>query len=71
MKATVTWQDNLTFIGETETGHSLEMDASGKSVSPMESVLLAVGSCSSIDVVDILNKSRKHINSCVCELDTK
>ncbi|MEO9946432.1 OsmC family protein [Paraglaciecola sp.] len=71
MKATVTWQDNLKFIGETDTGHSLEMDASSKSISPMESVLLAVGSCSSIDVVDILRKSRKHINSCVCELDTK
>lgn len=71
MKATVTWQDELNFIGKTETGHSLEMGAGGSSVSPMESVLLAVGSCSSIDVVDILQKSRKPINSCVCELDTK
>lgn len=37
----------------------------------MESVLLAVGACSSIDVVDILKKSRQDISDCTCELSAE
>jgi putative redox protein len=37
----------------------------------MESVLLSVGACSSDDVVDILKKSRKQVDGCVCQLDAK
>ena len=35
----------------------------------METVLLAVGACSSIDVVDILKKRRLTIHDCQCELE--
>ena len=34
----------------------------------MESVLLAVGACSSIDVVDILKKRRLTVHDCECDL---
>ena len=71
MKASVTWQQDLSFIGQTESGKSIVMDGEGKAISPMESVLLAVGSCSSIDVVDIIKKSRQDIKSCHCELEAK
>ena len=53
MKARVSWDQDLTFTGTTDSGYKMVMDGSGKAVSPMESVLLAVGACSSIDVVDI------------------
>jgi putative redox protein len=69
MKATVSWQENLRFTCKTESGHILELDGNGETMTPMESVLLSVGACSSIDVVDILKKSRKQVDDCVCQLD--
>ena len=73
MKATVSWQEDMRFVGKTDNGKTLEMDGDRESniVSPMESVLLAVGACSSIDVVDILKKSRQQISHCVCELSAE
>jgi putative redox protein len=73
MKATVTWQENMRFVGKTDNGKTLEMDGNSDSdvVTPMESVLLSVGSCSSIDVVDILKKSRQQISNCICELSAE
>ncbi|MDP5029139.1 MAG: OsmC family protein [Paraglaciecola sp.] len=68
MKAKVSWQQGLSFLGETDSGRTLVMDGNAEAISPMESVLLAVGSCSSIDVVDILQKSRLTIEDCYCEL---
>ncbi|WP_340679714.1 OsmC family protein [Paraglaciecola sp.] len=68
MKAKVSWQHGLSFKGETDSGKNIIMDGTGEAISPMESVLLAVGSCSSIDVVDILKKSRLDVQSCYCEL---
>jgi len=69
MKATVSWQENLRFSCKTESGHILDLDGNGETMTPMESVLLSVGACSSIDVVDILKKSRKQVDDCVCQLD--
>lgn len=71
MKAHVSWSKDLTFTGTTDTGYKTVMDGSGNAVSPMESVLLAVGACSSIDVVDILKKGRHEIESCECELSAE
>lgn len=68
MKANVSWNKDLTFTGTTDTGYKTVMDGDGGAVSPMESVLLAVGACSSIDVVDILRKGRYEIKHCDCEL---
>jgi putative redox protein len=73
MKATVTWQADMRFVGKTDNGKTLEMDGDSDSdvVTPMESVLIAVGACSSIDVVEILKKSRQKISDCVCELSAE
>lgn len=71
MKATVSWQQALTFNGKTESGYQQTMDGNGESISPMESVLLAVGACSSIDVVDILKKRRLTIHDCECDLSAE
>ena len=50
------WDKDLTFTGTTDSGYSTVMDGSGNAVSPMESVLVAMGACSSVDVVEILKK---------------
>ena len=71
MKATVSWKENLRFNCKTDTGHTLDLEGNGEILSPMESVLLSVGACSSIDVVDILKKSRKQVDDCVCQLEAK
>lgn len=71
MKATVSWQSDMKFVGETDTGKTIEMDGDGSQTSPMEAVLLAVGACSSIDVVEILRKSRQGITGCECQLDAQ
>lgn len=68
MQATVNWQQDMRFSCETDTGHKIEMDGNGERLTPMESVLLSVGACSSIDVVEIMKKSRQAIESCRCEL---
>ncbi|MCW8108681.1 OsmC family protein [Alteromonas ponticola] len=68
MQAQVKWDKDLTFTGQTDSGYKTVMDGSGQAVSPMESVLVATGACSSIDVVDILKKGRFEINHCECEL---
>ena len=71
MKARVSWDKDLTFTGTTDSGYKAVMDGNGNAISPMESVLVAVGACSSIDVVDILKKGRNEVISCDCELDAE
>ncbi len=69
MKATVNWQKDMQFKGTMDSGHSLEMDGNGSKLTPMETVLLSVGACSSIGVVGIMKKSRQDIQDCRCELE--
>jgi len=70
MKARVKWLDNMSFVGESGSGHSVVMDgppeAGGRDlgIRPMEMLLLGVGGCSSFDVVSILKKSRQAITDC-------
>ena len=70
MKARVKWLDNMSFVGESGSGHSVVMDgppeAGGRNlgVRPMEMLLLGVGGCASFDVVSILKKGRQQIQNC-------
>ncbi|MET1256301.1 OsmC family protein [Aliikangiella maris] len=68
MKVTTQWQNDLVFKGETADGHQILMDSDGKHASPMQMVLLAIGGCSSIDVVMILQRARQDITDCHCEI---
>jgi len=70
MKARVKWLDNLSFVGESGSGHSVVMDGSVEhggrdlGVRPMEMVLLGLGGCSSIDVILMLKKARQDVSDC-------
>lgn len=70
MKARVKWLDHMTFVGESDSGHSVVMDgppeAGGRNlgIRPMEMVVLGLGGCSSFDVVSILKKTRQDISDC-------
>ncbi|MEZ5479047.1 MAG: OsmC family protein [Thiolinea sp.] len=77
MRARVKWLDNMSFVGESGSGHSVVMDASpdvgGRDlgVRPMEMLLLGLGGCSSIDVMLILQKSQQQVTNCTVEISAE
>ncbi len=77
MKAVVKWLDNMSFVGESESGHSVVMDGPPESggrnlgVRPMEMVLLGMGGCTAFDVVLILQRQRQEITDCYVELSSE
>ncbi|MCO7224684.1 OsmC family protein [Pleionea sp. CnH1-48] len=71
MQAKVIWERDLNFLAECESGQTTRLSGNGEHLSPMEAVLSAVGGCSSIDVVMILQKSRQEITGCECNLEAK
>jgi putative redox protein len=74
MQATIKWVDGMMFVGETGSGHAVIIDGppdhGGRNMGmrPMEMILLAVGSCSSFDVMQILQKGRNNVTACVAEV---
>lgn len=77
MKAVVKWLDNMSFVGESESGHSVVMDGAPENggrnlgVRPMEMVLLGMGGCTAFDVVLILQRQRQDITDCYVELSAE
>jgi putative redox protein len=66
MHATVTWQKDQQYDGESHSGHHVTMDgdaAHRSGASPMELVLMALCGCTSVDVVSILHKKREPLTS--------
>ncbi len=61
--ATVTWVHGLTYVGTAPSGHSIVISSGDEksSASPMDLVLLAVASCSAVDVVSILEKKHMQV----------
>jgi putative redox protein len=77
MKARVKWVHDRTFLGESASGHGVVMGASrgpdspALGASPMELLLLGMGGCTAIDVVDILQRGREPIEDCVAEIEAE
>lgn len=75
MKARVKWVQDVMFVGESGSGHSVVMDgapeAGGRNlgVRPMEMLLLGLAGCSGFDVVLILKRGREKVTDCVVEVD--
>jgi putative redox protein len=77
MKCRVKWLDHMSFVGESDSGHSVVMDgapeAGGRNlgIRPMEMLLLGLGGCTAFDVVSILKKSRQKIVDCEAEIEAE
>lgn len=77
MELRVKWVDGMMFVGESESGHAVVIDGppeiGGKNmgVRPMEMLLLGMGGCTSIDVLQILQKGRQNITDCVAEISAE
>ena len=69
MIASATWKPGTTqYEGRSESGHTVLFDTDAAHTagpSPMEAVLAALCSCTSVDVVSILEKKRQPITSLV------
>jgi putative redox protein len=67
--ARIKWVENLKFIGDAPSGHSILMDGPPESggdnaaVRPGELTLVALGGCTGIDVVSMLKRMRQKIDS--------
>jgi len=63
--ATVKWIGGKQFVGIDSTCHSVVLSTAdeGVGVKPSELLLIAVASCSAVDVVDILQQKRMHLAS--------
>jgi putative redox protein len=70
MNVTVKWLDNACLVGESGSGHCVVMDGipeiGGRNIGirPMEMVLLGLGGCTAMDVLNILKKSRQAMTAC-------
>lgn len=77
MKARVKWIEDVQFIGESGTGHTIVMDGPeelgghGTGMRPMELLLLGMGGCTSFDMIQMLKKGRQDIRDCVVEIDSE
>jgi len=70
-KAIVRFVDDDLFLGITPSGHAIPLDTDSKrssAPSPVELLLVALGSCTATDVVSILKKKRQHVTSYVAEV---
>lgn len=64
-KATIYFAGNDFFVGVTPSGHAqaIETDSTrGSAATPMELLLLALGSCTGVDVISILKKKRQQVS---------
>lgn len=74
MEARIKWLEEVAFVGESGSGHSVVLDGDpdhgGRNVGlrPMEAMLIGAGACSAFDVISILKKSRQAVVDCVVEL---
>ena len=77
MKTRIKWNDGMSFLAESGSGHAILMDgpreAGGRNLGPrpMEMLLMGTGGCAAFDVVLILKKSRQDINDCVVEIEAE
>ena len=77
MKAKVKWVEDLLFLGESGSGHTVVMDGPKElgghdiGIRPMELLLLGMGGCTSFDMIQMLTKARQDIHDCVVEIESE
>jgi putative redox protein len=73
-KAQVSWLGGMCFLGRTESGHVVLLDGAPevggreRGPRPMEVLLVALGGCTGMDVVSILQKMREPLEGLELEI---
>jgi putative redox protein len=63
-KATIHFAAKDLFVGISPSGHAQVLDTDherASAASPVELLLIALGSCTAVDVISILKKKREHV----------
>ena len=63
-KATIQFAGDEFFVGVTPSGHAQAIETNSKrnrAATPMELLLIALGSCTGVDVISILKKKRQKV----------
>lgn len=63
-KATIYLVDDNLFVGTSPSGHAIVVDTDhtrSSAASPVELLLIALGSCTAVDVIGILRKKREQV----------
>jgi putative redox protein len=71
LKATVRFVTDDLFMGITPSGHAVPLDTDkqrSSAPSPVELLLVALGSCTATDVASILSKKRQQVTNYVVEV---
>jgi putative redox protein len=72
-QATVKWTGKQQFVGIDSTRHSVVMstqdEENATGMKPAEMLLVALGGCTGVDVVSILQKSRQNLTGLEIELN--
>lgn len=68
MEVRVDWKGDMAFDSVLPSGGSLRFD-NPAGPTPMESVLAALGACTGMDVVSILEKMRQHVTAYRIEVE--
>jgi putative redox protein len=66
LKAVIELKNTDLFVGHTPSGHSVSLDTDhtrNSAPTPMELLLVALGSCTGVDVVSILKKKRQEVSA--------
>ena len=77
MKMRIKWVEDVSFLAQTESSHTIVMDGApeggGRNLGPrpMETVLAGTGGCTAYDVVTILRKARQDVTDCVLEVEAE
>lgn len=72
-KVIAEWQGGTGYIGKNDQGGSIQIGTVDgvPGVGPMELLLLGVAGCTAIDIVNILDKKRKHLTDFRVEVQGK
>ena len=74
MKARIKWVEDVLFVGESSSGHTVVIDGPSEyggrnlGIRPMELLLQGLGGCTTFDVLLILKKARQPVTDCVVEI---
>lgn len=77
MKTRIIWLEDMTYVAQSPSGHALVMDGppelGGHNLGPrpMEMLLMGMGGCTAIDVVNMLRKARQHLRSCEVDIEAE
>ena len=77
MKARVRWVGDMSFVGESGSGHTVTLDGApqfgGRNLAPrpMELVLIGLGGCNGFDIVKLLKEAGQRVRDVELRLEAE